>query len=305
MIGAMCTYHRADDLRGSLDALERQTQLLDRLIIVDNGSDPATADIVSRHPLARRIRIDLVDPERNLGPAGGYASAFECIDGFAADDDLMVILDDDDPPPSDTVVEELAGLADRVLTDPAIAGVGLRGGQLDLRTGLIASRPRTTTQSTEAADHLHGGWMPTYRIGALRAADAFDAQFFWGFDDLELGRRLDRAGYGLRVAADTFRRLSPPRVTRREVRLAPRSWRHYYRHRNLLRVLQRDRAFGAIAITVIVRLIAKPLANIALSPGLALWHLRTNVEAIRDGLIDRRRADHPRHLPPEPEDVVR
>ncbi len=301
VIGAMCTYHRPDDLRVSLDVLDGQSRSLDRLVIVDNGSDPGTTRIVDEHPMAARVPIEVVDPSRNLGPAGGYASAFDRVIQFADDEDLLIVLDDDDPPPGPNVVEELVAVAERVLADPAVAGVGLRGGQLDLRTGTIAARPRTNTEAVELADHLHGGWLPTYRIGALRAADAFDRDFFWGFDDLELGRRLNRSGYTVMVAAEAFRQVSDLRGRRRDLRLAERSWRHYYRHRNLLRVLRRDKAFGAIALTIGVRLIAKPVVNLVVSPRLALWHLRTNLDAVRDGLGDDERSVHPRHQPSAPD----
>lgn len=298
VIGAMCTFHRPDDLRISLDALSGQSRQLDRLVIVDNGSDPETSAIVAAHPLSSHIPIEIVDPQMNLGPAGGYASAFDRVAEFADDEDLLLVLDDDDPPPDPTMVADLVDVADRMFTDPAVAGVGLRGGQLDLRTGTIAARPRTTTAAVESADHLHGGWLPTYRVGALRSTDVFDRDFFWGFDDLEIGRRLHRAGYTLMVAAEPFRRVSDLRRRRRDFRLAASSWRHYYRHRNLLRVLRRDRAFGAIALTIAIRLVGKPLANMVVSPRLALWHLRTNLDAIRDGLGGDDRAVHPRHRPP-------
>ena len=305
VIGAMCTYRRPDDLRWSLDALDRQSRTLDRLLIVDNGRDPATASIVAAHPLAGRTEIDLVEPTENLGPAGGYALAFERALARASEVDLFLLLDDDDPPPTDTVVADLVDRAEHLFADPDVGGVGLRGGQLDLRTGIIDSRPSPDAPAVQTADHLHGGWLPAYRIGALRTADAFDADLFWGFDDLELGRRLERAGFGIRVVSDVVGDTGRgPRRTPR-LRLAQRSWRHYYRHRNLLRILRRDRAWAAIAVTIAVRLVAKPLVNLVLDPRLSLWHLRTNARAVLDGLVWTRRVTHPRHRPPHPEVPLR
>jgi GT2 family glycosyltransferase len=281
VIGAMCTYERADDLQNSLDVLDAQSRCIDALVIVDNGSDPALNELVRSHRLSSRIPIDLIDPGENLGPAGGYGLAFDRIDAVADDDDLVLILDDDDPPPSPTVVEELLEAAESAFAEPHVAGIGLRGGQLDLRTGIIAPRPSGPI-ATEEADHLHGGWLPLYRVGALRRADAFDASLFWGFDDLELGRRLARAGFAVRVAGEVFCKIAAPNTRNISRTLAPESWRHYYRHRNLLRVLRRDRAWAAMTSMIVVRLLAKPLVNLPRSPRLALWHLQTNLQALAD-----------------------
>jgi len=289
VIGAMCTFERAHELQNSLDVLDAQSRGLDALVIVDNGNDPDLIDLVQSHRLARRIPIELLRPGSNLGPAGGYGLAFDHIDTIAEDDDLVLILDDDDPPPSPTIVEELVDEAQLAFASPDVAGIGLRGGRLDLRRGIIEPRP-TGPIEQEEADHLHGGWLPLYRVGALRDADAFDRNLFWGFDDLELGRRLSRAGYRIRVAGAVFCGVASPNRLHRSKLLAERSWRHYYRHRNLLRVLRRDRAWRAIATTIAVRLVAKPLVNLPRSPRLAVWHLRTNADAIVDAFTE-----HPRH----------
>lgn len=296
----MCTFERPDDLARSLDVLADGAPALDRLVIVDNGADSATATIVASHRLQEAMPVEIITPGDNLGPAGGYAEAFKTIDRFADSDDLVVILDDDDPPPTPTILHDLVALADQAVTDPHVAGLGLRGGELNLRTGIIASRP-VGSEMTEAADHLHGGWLPIYRVGALRDADVFDGDLFWGFDDLEVGRRLARHGYGVRVASGLFATVSGRRRVSYTTTLPPRSWRHYYRHRNLLRILRRDGAWGAVAATVVGRLILKPLANIPRNPALAAWHLRTNAAAVRDGLLTTASSTHPRYQPGNPE----
>lgn len=295
VIGAMCTYKRAHELQNSLDVLDEQTLCLDALVIVDNGSDPELPKLIGTHRLSSRIPIELIDPGENLGPAGGYGRAFDHIDEIAQDEDLVLILDDDDPPPSPTVVQELVTAAELAFEEPTVGGIGLRGGQLDLRSGVIEPRP-TGPIIAEHADHLHGGWLPLYRVGALRCADAFDRSLFWGFDDLELGRRLTRAGFAVRVAGDVFCRVSSPNKPAISKTLAERSWRHYYRHRNLLRVLHRDRAWRAIVSMVAIRLLTKPVANLVRSPRLAMWHLRTNLEALSDAFTTTPRFQS-RHTP--------
>lgn len=289
LFAAMCTYHRPDDAVRSLLALASQDLRPELVVVVDNGSDPTTREVVTSAPLP----VLYVDPGVNLGPAGGFHRALAELTE-ADDDDVVLLLDDDDPLPDDPSL--VAALRDRLEPEAVagrrLAGVAVRGGALDVRTGMVRSRPGSDS-GLVGADHLHGCAFPLYRMGPLRRTDAFDPSLFWGFEELAAGRRLVAAGYELGVDADLleplvadrekFRRAGPTR------RLAEPSWRHYYRHRNLLRVLRRERAWVGVAITVAVRLVGKPLVHLPVQPRRAWWHLRTNLAAVRDGLGAERR----------------
>jgi len=303
LYGAICTYKRPADLVVMLDSLESQTRSLDHLIVVDNDADPATAALIDIHPLSDRVDIDLVSAHGNQGPAGAFAQACQHLDGTAAPDDLVVLFDDDDPPPSQTLLADLYDFAEQELRDDTVAGVGLRGGALNPTTGMIAPRPATnSTADAETADHLHGNWFPCYRLSALRSI-GFDPALFWGFEELDLGRRLTEQGYALRVAGNLYKSVAPvgqmPTHAHRVSRgLHEPSWRHFYRHRNLIRILRRDRAWGGLAVTILVRLLAKPVLYGFRQPRRAWWHLRTNLTAIREGL--RREVPPPKHPAHQP-----
>lgn len=294
VLGAVCTYRRPGELRATLDAIDAQTRRPNRLLVIDNGADPCVADLVAAHPITRSLPVRTVAAPGNPGPAGAFALAFDELSAVAEDDDIMIIFDDDDPPPNNTVLADLLDITEVAFLNPAVGGVGLRGGALDRRTGMLHRRPSTSVGATEAADHLHGGWFPCYRFSALRTVGQFDPSFFWGFEELELGRRMIATGYELLVTPELYSSVAPARPGRRSVHSLPdRSWRHFYRHRNLLRVLRRDNAWGAIALTISIRLIAKPLLGTFFQPRLAAWHLRTNLRAIADGL--RPTTPHPKH----------
>lgn len=300
--GAICTYKRHIDLTIMLDSLADQTRQLDHLVIVDNADDPQVIDLVANHHLTNQISIDIVGARTNPGPAGAFALAHEQLASLAHDDDLFITFDDDDPPTSHTLLEDLCQFADSELHDERVAGVGLRGGVLNKRTGMIAPRPAHPEQhdgpTSEHADHLHGNWFPCYRFGALGDISGFDTTMFWGFEELDVGRRLAAKGYSLKVASELYRSVATTRPQRRLFAPLPaKSWRHFYRHRNLIRILRRDRAWGGLIATIALRLLAKPLIATARSPRLGLWHLRTNIEAISDGLRTHPTAKHHRHLP--------
>ena len=296
VLGAVCTYRRPGELRATLDAIDAQTRRPDRLVVIDNDADPAIAELVAAHPIGRSLPVETIGARDNPGPAGAFALAFDQLCAVADDDDIMVIFDDDDPLPSTTVLADLIGIAEASFGNPAVGGVGLRGGALNHRTGIVNRRPSTTQGETEGADHLHGGWFPCYRFSALRMVGQFDPSFFWGFEELDLGRRLIAMGYELRVTPELYSSVAPNRPSARSpFSLPDRSWRHFYRHRNLLRILRRDDAWGAVALTISLRLVAKPLLCAFVRPRLAGWHLRTNLRAIVDGLRPTTPAPKNRH----------
>ena len=300
--GALCTYRRSTDLVAMLDRLASQTRPLDHLVIIDNDDDAHIIDVVNAHPITNHLTVDVLGASGNPGPAGAFAIAQQQLADVAHADDLLITFDDDDPPTTDTLLEELCAFAERELDDKRVAGVGLRGGVLNERTGMIAPRPAHPNSvhgpDSEDADHLHGGWFPCYRFGALREVAGFDHDLFWGFEELDVGRRLKSSGYTLRVASDLYRAVAPTRQPKAIFApLKAPSWRHFYRHRNLIRILRRDHAWAGLSLTIAVRLLLKPLVEARRSPRLAAWHLRTNVEAIRDGLRKQPTPKHRRHLP--------
>ena len=302
LYGALCTYRRSNDLVEMLDRLDDQTRPLDHLVIIDNDADDHIIDLVTNHRITDRITVDVVGAPDNPGPAGAFALAQQRLTDVAQPDDLFITFDDDDPPRTNTLLEELSAFAEAELTDETVAGVGLRGGVLNERTGMISPRPQHPQRhggpSSEEADHLHGGWFPCYRFGALRDVSGFDEELFWGFEELDVGRRLKAQGYSLRVATDLYRAVAPTRTPKSLFApLAKPSWRHFYRHRNLIRILRRDHAWGGLSLTIGLRLVLKPLVEIPRTPRLAVWHLRTNLDAIRDGLRRHPEPKHPRHLP--------
>ena len=88
------------------------------------------------------------------------------------------------------------------LTDhePAVGGLGLHGGLLDTGRGRVTAP--VGANGVVAVDHIHGGYLPVYRRSALESVGGFDSTLFWGFEELDLGRRLSAAGSILYVDTD-------------------------------------------------------------------------------------------------------
>jgi GT2 family glycosyltransferase len=287
--GVLTTYRRPDDLERSLLAIETQTSPFEELVIVDNDPGERSMAIVDRHRDAMGP-VRFVTSPTNLGPAGGRSLGALDILERARDDDLIVFLDDDDPLPTPDIVARVVMTAERmVASDPRTAGVGLRGGRLERWTGQIVP---VDGSGTPRVDHLHGNRLPCYRVGPLRRVGLFDADLFFGFEELELGLRLRRAGYTLYADADLYASVrtsmagKEPRTSPSRLLDAP-SLRRYYALRNRLVVLGRERLYLQALSWALVAGVLKPVMWLPIRHADALIHLRVNLTAIADAATGR------------------
>jgi glycosyltransferase involved in cell wall biosynthesis len=289
LLGVLVTYRRPDDLATSLAVLAAQTRPLDRLVVVDNAASPATrAQVDAADP-----RATYLDSGENLGPAGGIALGMDELLASARDDDWVVVLDDDDAPRRPDALAVLGAFADETRArDPRTGAVGLTGARFDRRRGRTVRVPDDELHGAVRVDYVAGNQVPLYSVRALRAVGVAQRDLFFGFDDLELGLRLQDAGFALFASGATWRRAredagrlgavpGPART------LAEPGWRRYYSQRNLVAILRAHGApAGAARVTAVVA-IAKPLANLVRSPGLALRHLGLGIRASFDGWTGR------------------
>ena len=181
-----------------LDSLDSQSIRLEGLVVIDNA--PSLRDTSDRD---RRIsqhsgRVRRCQGESRAG--GGIALGMERVLSTADDGDWIVLLDDDDPPPRVRSLAELKEMGDELLArDPRIAGIGLATARFDRRTGRLLLVPESERASGTPirGDYIGGNRLPIYRVAAIRDVGVFDAKLFFGFEELEFGLRLRRAGYSL------------------------------------------------------------------------------------------------------------
>jgi GT2 family glycosyltransferase len=257
--------------------LEQQTRLLDTLVVVDNSPQREAESIVAVAETADRV--DYLAAPSNLGPAGGIALGMEHCLHFAESVDWICLFDDDDPLPDDRL------LADRMrfagdFARPDVAAFGDGGGVLDRRKGRLRAAP-----AANEADYVGSGYCPLYRVGAIQSVGVFDADLFFGFDDLAYGLRLTEAGWRIEVVPE-------PRVWDHPRRspsftVGPLDWRRYYSLRNLVYLLRRHGHTPAAVRVSLLNGLAKPIANLPLQPKLAWNHLAMNARAIRDAWSGR------------------
>ena len=298
LIGVLPTYRRADLLRSTLAELGTQTRPPDVVIVVDNEGSGDTEAVVASATIPGG-RAEYLFPGENMGFAGGVAAGMRRALEFADDRDWILLLDDDDPPRFRTALATMDDFARSMRDrDPRTAAVGISGGWFDWRRGRMRRVPDRDLVDAVPVDHVAGNQLPCFRVAAVREMGVFCDELFFGFSELEYGLRLWRAGYSLyghgplwlESRTRTGRLNHEMRPSRR---LSPPNWRDYYSLRNAIFILRRfDATTTAVRVTVVQGL-AKPIANLPLSPVLALRHLRTNLRAIGHGWTGRmgRRVD--------------
>ncbi|HEU4895282.1 MAG TPA: glycosyltransferase [Acidimicrobiia bacterium] len=298
----LVTFDRPAELRATLEKVLRQSRRPDRLLVVDNGAAGGAGPTVTDFA-GRGLAIELLDAPENLGPAGGFALGMTEILGTAGDGDWIVLLDDDDPPYFDDALERgLSFGVEQATLDPMTGAVGLSGGRFDPRRGRVVRVGDDEIDGAVLVDHITGGGLPLYRVGALRAAGVMRSELFFGYEELELGLRLTHMGYHIYADGDAWRErktdkrakgLLPPeevsatRAARVSVGLGPTSWRRYYSLRNLIMIL-RETGHTMTAVKVsAARGVGKPLVNLFISPRDAWAQLRLGTRAVRDAWMGR------------------
>lgn len=230
--GVLVTFHREELLPETLARIAAQTRAPDQLVVVDNGSDPGVRSLVTN------AGAHYIDAGDNLGPAGGISLGMTYVLERAHPDDWLMLFDDDDPPETPESVAEVLTFAQSCLaTNPRTGAAGLVGARYDHRRGQLVRVPDAELDGVVDVDYIGGGQLPVYRCAALLDVGAFDASLFFGFEDLEHGLRMRRAGYRLCVDGGPWLQRRTQNGRAGLTHVASRTWvvpwRRYYTARNL------------------------------------------------------------------------
>ncbi len=202
-VALVLSHNAPHALARCLDAIEAQTVRPASVVVVDNASDPP----VRTDTLQRTLPVSVVRSDTNLGPAGGWALAFEEL--LARADDFAWVLDDDivaDP-------ECLEALLGQARHDPKGAFCFPRAIQPDGTVGEWGS-----WCGFVISRHI------VEQVGVPRA------ELFWWAEDNEYCHwRIPQAGYPRSVVDGAV-------VQHDAIRQGARVplWKYYYESRNML-----------------------------------------------------------------------
>lgn len=250
------TYMRPESLASVLDSLRLQVALPSLTVVVDNDPERSAESVTERIADTWIGDLVYVAAQENLGPAGGWALAASVAQNRPDDrGEWILVIDDDDPIGGSSVLSDLIDVA--TSAPDTLGAIGLRGARLSrLRARLQRVVP--VGSQPEPADYLASGGVPIYRWDAIDDVGFFEPELFFGFEDLDLGLRMQAAGWELLVAPNlTGHQVADSKTDRV-------AWREYYKNRALVWILKRH--VGGASATVAV-------ARSALAGGL-LWSVR-------------------------------
>lgn len=202
---ALVTYNRKHLLLECLDALLRQTQPVDRIFVIDNGSTDGTAALVEGRGYMQQPVLTYIREEQNTGGAGGFHRGLQL--GAEAGFDWIWCMDDDAEPAPDALELALAVAADQTTVALANFKVSAEGIPQNAHMHLASGEPASTLANTPALQPLTFSSF----VGLLVRGPAVQQiglprrEFFLNHDDNEYCARLRRIGSILLVPASVIR----------------------------------------------------------------------------------------------------
>jgi rhamnosyltransferase len=301
LTATLITFDRPRGLRRLVDSLGGQHLLPGRVLVVDNGRDPETADYV-QGLAAKGCAVTLVTPPRNVGPAGATALAMTlALTGDAAATGWLTILNDDLVFSSASILDDMTSFARACAErDPRIAAVGRIGHRFDRAWARLRRPPeadRAVLPPVIDVDYLTTGsaWagtgqpVPMLRLAAVREVGPFWADLFIGMTEVEYGLRLRRGGYRLVANGAMWRQERPPDVppdpAGGTVERTPR--RRYYSVRNLIVIARVYGRWWTPAWVTLSRIAARLLGFLRRPGARTARHLRATVAGVADGWRSR------------------
>ncbi|MEO7572235.1 MAG: glycosyltransferase [Acidimicrobiales bacterium] len=258
------TFRRGDSLALVLASLAAQTLPPTVVVVADNDPN-RSAEALAADPRWGSLNVQYLPLDENLGPAGGWAAAAEAAGRRSDRGSWLLVIDDDDPLGHPELVKRLLGSVTTLPAPQRCGGIGLRGATLQRRRAQL-DRVEGPEGVPMAVDYLASGGAPLYRWSAIEQVGFFDSSLFFGFEDLDEGIRLTRAGWDLWAVS-----LSSLHVVADTASEAV-AWREYFKSRALVAIARQRLGRFALA-TAIVR--STLFGGVRLAVREADWRLAT------------------------------
>lgn len=231
------TKDRPDTLVSTVQKLMNQSLPPSFVLVIDNGSQNLTS-----------LRIKELNDERvshysvgyNAGPAGGAYWGMKLL--FERGNDWVLWVDDDDPPKFDDLFEKMFQIVSDNDT-PSLGMVGAVGERFNTKTAKIIRLEDKQLKGYLDVDTISGNMFPLISKRVFEKGIQPDEKFFFGFEELDFGLALKRAGFNIMISGELhfMHRESAGRLNLHKKSYFKRNdnsiWREYYGVRNLLYIL--------------------------------------------------------------------
>ncbi len=182
---AIPCYNGAAYIRQSIESILAQSSPPDQILVINDGSTDESQAIIEQYP------VSLIIHKQNQGLAAARNSALQ-----AATGDILVFVDVDAFPAHNFLMVLSAHYTD----DPYLAGVGGQGIESNIHSQADRWRRAHASQGygrrSRYVPFLYGLCM-SFRVSVLREIGGFDVTFRTNAEDMDIGYRLNAAGYRL------------------------------------------------------------------------------------------------------------
>lgn len=281
------TFDRPQVLRECIEAVLDQTRKPDVFLVVDNGSAPATREVVDAYPT-----VEYVSPGDNLGSAGGCAYGIEQL--YDRGCDWMHSIDDDNAPKTDDTIERMIALIERH-PDERLGAVAATGANWDWAVGEVERISDSSLSGDLEIDIIGGSNQLTVSRAVVDAIGTPEKQFFFGFYDPLYSLRIKQAGFTIRVDGDlmrTYREATGRTGVAYGRSIRPRDpqhalWRRYYVSRNYIFRMRTTFRRPDLARREAMKGLARAAMAWTRGPSYGLTYTRLQVRGIADGYRGR------------------
>ncbi len=202
VIAVVLNWNRPHDTAKCVESLMGMSRPASKIIVVDNGSSDDSVNYLSRRFPATQI----IESAENLGFGGGMNLGLKAALHDGAD--WIWLLNNDLEVASDCLHQLLQAVEDDrevAAVSPAIYEFLHRDRMASIGKGIVRWRLGSTTQLSDGdgrpGDYLSGAAL-LIRARAMQAVGMFDERFFMGWEDVDLGLRLQASGWTLATCAD-------------------------------------------------------------------------------------------------------
>lgn len=281
------TFKRPFILKETVLALFRQTMPPAKVLIVDNdivGSSKTVVDELNDH------RISFYQVGTNSGPAGAAYHGLKELqeEGW----EWILWVDDDDAPPFNDSIEKLIDIIESVPT-VNVGMVGAVGVKFNSKNAKAVRFSDNELHGLLEVNQVAGNMLPMIHRNTVFNSILPDKKIFFGFEELDFGLSLNRAGFKIIVSGEEMLRYRAKAgrmgLKKKAYSTKKRNtlWREYYSTRNLLFILlKKEKAYKGVLILT-CRTILKAFAGFMFGFRYGIHNMYYLLKGLKDGFSNK------------------
>lgn len=285
------TYNRKVLLTECIDALLHQTQLLDKIIIINNASTDGTSALLSEKGYLTNPTIHYVELSENTGGAGGFCKGVKT--GYEMGYDWIWLMDDDAEPKSDSLQQLMLFLKNQNQNDIIMVTpkpVGLDGNIQKHHRGFLNPKKLSTFSLSGEAyekDFTEIGFSsfvgPLFSRNVIKKIGFPEKNFFIWWDDVEYSIRASKHGKMFYIKNSVIIHKDKQPDTAPNYIPIQQYWKKYYGNRNRIQTFRKH--YRTSIIKIFFNLLIIPIKQIVMKEPQKIRRIKYIIRSFKDGLL--------------------